>query len=213
MEGKAAENDENKVGPAVVRDPKVFEQNPTLAAGVMEFIETLPSITTPNTSVNPLRRAKNLVRLLADSKSGLALLRDADANLTKILNKRLDGLAAERAETVAANVADIRTLVALRSKVTTTGQDTGVSARQTHTHAKDIDRDTRKIINGIKEGAGRTYYAHRVDQAVPAANKLDIRIEVAALLQIDGMAAEIEAAETCGWRIRRNPTSFDLRVP
>ena len=74
MEGKAAENDENKVGPAVVRDPKVFEQNQTLAAGVMEFIETLPSITTPNTSVNPLRRAKNLVRLLADSKSGLALL-------------------------------------------------------------------------------------------------------------------------------------------
>ncbi len=196
LEGKAAENDENKVGPAVVRDPKVFERNPKIAAGVMEFIETLPSITTPNTSVNPLRRAKNLVRLLADSKSGLALLRDADADLTKILNKRLDGLAAERAETVAANVADIRTLEVLRSKVTTTGQDTGISARQTETHAKDIDRDTRKIINGIKEGVGRTYYAHRVNQAGPAANKLDIRIEVAALLQIDGVTADIEATAT-----------------
>ena len=196
LEGKTAENDENKVGPAVVRDPKVFERNPKITSGVMEFIKTLPSITTPNTSVNPLRRAKNLVRLLADSKSGLALLRDADAGLTKILNKRLDGLAAERAETVAANVADIKTLEVLRSKVTTTGQDTGVSARQTETHAKDIDRDTRKVINGIKEGVGRTYYAHRVNQADPAANKLDIRIEIAALLQIGGVTAEIEATAT-----------------
>ena len=148
---------------------------PKITAGVMEFIETLPSITTPNISVNPLRRAKNLVRLLSDSMSGLALLRDADADLTKILNKRMDGLAAERAETVAANVADIKTLEVLRSRVTTTGQDTGVSARQTETHAKDIDRDTRKIINGIKEGVGRTYYAHRVNQVGLAANKLDIR--------------------------------------
>ena len=42
--------------------------------------------------------AKSLVRLLADDASGQALLDDADAFLTKTLNARLDGLAAEHGE-------------------------------------------------------------------------------------------------------------------
>lgn len=193
LEGKGDENGENTVGPAVVRDPKVFERNPKIAAEVMDFIESLPSITTPNTSANPLRRAKNLVRLLADSVTGKALLKDADALLTKTLNKRLDGLAAEHADALAANVTDIQTVEVHRSKVTITGQDAGASSRQSETHAKDIDRDTRRIINAVKEGVGKSYYAYRVNQAGPSANKLDLRIEVAALLQVDGVTAEIEA--------------------
>jgi len=44
LEGKGSENGDNKVGPEVMRDPKVFERNPKIAAEVFEFIETLPSI-------------------------------------------------------------------------------------------------------------------------------------------------------------------------
>lgn len=162
LEGKAAENGENKVGPEVVRAPKVFERNPKIAAEVFEFIETLPSIPTPDTSASPLRRAKNLVRLLADNVSGSALLEDADALLTQALNARMDGLAAEHAAAVAESVTDIKTVMVHTSKVTTTGQDAGANSRQIETHAKDIDRDTRRIIKNVKEGVGTAYYAHRM---------------------------------------------------
>ena len=196
LEGKGAADGENKVGPTVVRDPKVFERNPRVAPEVMAFIETLPSITLPSTSANPLRRAKNLVRLLADSVTGRALLKDADAYLTKTLNAKFDGLAAEHAEVVAANVADIEWLEVHTSKVTTTGQDTGVSSRRTKTHARDIDRDTRTIINAVKEGVGKSYYAHRARQANPDVQRLNIRVEVAALIRIDGVIADIEVTAT-----------------
>ena len=193
LEGKGRENGEARVGPEAVRSPKVFERHLKIGPEVFEFIETLPSIPTPVASANPVRRAKNLVRLLADDASGRALLPDADALLTQTLNVKMDGLAAEHAAAVAANVADIRTVDVYTSKVTTTGQDTGSSSRQLETHAKDIDRDTRKIINSVKEGVGKAYYAHRVDKCDPTANKLDIRIEVAALLHVDGVIAEINA--------------------
>lgn len=196
LEGKGTDNGENKIGPEVVRDPKVFERNPNVAAKVFDFVETLPSIPTPDKSANPLRRAKNLVRLLADDLSGRALLKDADALLTKALCTRLDGLAAEHAEAVAANVVDIKTVDVHTSKVTITGQDAGASSRQIETHAKDIDRDTRKIFNTLKEGAGKSYYTYRARQATSSANMLDIRVEVAALLLVDGVITEIEAAAT-----------------
>ena len=210
LEGKAAENGENKVGPEVVRDPKVFERNPKIPAEVFEFIETLPSIPTPDTSASPLRRAKNLVRLLADYVSGRALLEDADALLTRTLNARMDGLAAEHAAAVAANVTDIKTVIVHTSKVTITGQDAGASSRQIETHTKDIDRDTRRIIKRVKEGVGTAYYAHRISQLDPVANKLDIRIEVAALLRIDGVITEIEA--TANKFVRKQLTTFAVEI-
>jgi type III restriction enzyme len=196
LEGKGGENGESRVGPEVVRAPKVFDRNPNLSADVFEFIETLPSIPTPDVSANPVRRAKHLVRLLADDASGAALLADADALLTKTLNAKLDGLAAEYSPQVAANVTDIKTVDVHTSKVTTTGQDTGASSRQLETHAKDVDRDTRKIISSVKDGVGKGYYAHRVGQSDSDANKLDIRIEVAALFLVDGVIDEIEATAT-----------------
>jgi type III restriction enzyme len=210
LEGKGAENGENKVGPEVIRDPKVFERNPKIAAEVFQFIETLPSIPTPDTSANPLRRAKNLVRLLADDVARRALLEDADMLLTRTLNARMDGLAAEHATAVAANVTDIKTVKVHTSKVTTTGQDAGASSRQIETHAKDMDRDTRRIINCVKEGVGTAYYAHRVRLADPAANKLDIRVEVAALLRVDGVIAEIET--TASKFVREQLTTFAVEI-
>jgi type III restriction enzyme len=209
LEGESAENGENKVGPEVVRDPKVFEWNPKIAGEVFKFIEMLPSIPTPDTSASPLRRAKNLVRLLADDVTGRALLEDADTLLTRTLNARMDGLAAEHAEAVAANVTDIKTVKINTSKVTTTGQDAGASSRQIETHAKDIDRDTRRIIRSVKEGVGTAYYVHRISQS-DAANKLDIRVEVAALLRVDGVIGDIEA--TANKFVREQLTRFSVEI-
>ena len=65
LEGKGGENGESKVGPEVMRSPKVFERNPKLGGDVFEFIETLPSIPTPDAAANPVRRAKSLLHFSA----------------------------------------------------------------------------------------------------------------------------------------------------
>lgn len=196
LEGNGPDNGENKVGPQVVRAPVVFERNPSLDSEVFQFIQRLPSIPTPDASASPLRRAKNLVRLLADDGSGPALLVDADAKLSKVLNARLDGLAAEYADAVFAGARDLRTAIVRREAVTSIGRSTDASTRLIETHAKDIDRDTRKIINSVREGIGRSYYAHRAAAADPSESRLDIRVEVAALLRIDGVVANVESAAT-----------------
>lgn len=210
LEGHGAENGDYEVGPEVIRDPRVFEHNPRIAKEVFKFIETLPSIPTPDPFANPLRRAKNLVRLLADDATGKALLEDADALLTRTLNGRMDGLAAEYRTQVDANIADIKTVKVHELKVTTTGQDAGESLRELDTHAKDIDRDTRKVIKSVKEGVGSAYYTHRVSQSEPTDNKLDIRVEVAALLMIDGVVAEIEA--TANRFVREQLATFAVEI-
>jgi hypothetical protein len=130
--------------------------------------------------------------------------------LMRTLNARMDGLAAEHAEAVAANVTDIKTVKVDTLKVTTTGQDMSASSRLIETHAKDIDRDTRKIIKSVKEGVGTAYYANRIGQSDPAVNKLDIRVEVAALLRVDGVIADIEA--TANRFVRAQLTTFAVEI-
>ncbi|MFN8103947.1 MAG: DEAD/DEAH box helicase family protein [Acidimicrobiia bacterium] len=195
LEGKGGDA-QHEVGPQVVRAPKVFERNLTLDPAVFDFVETLPSIPTPDASASPLRRAKNLVRLLADDGAGPALVPDADASLTKRLNARLDGLAAEHAEAVALQVEDLRTAIVRREGVDPSGRAAEVTSRLLETHVKDLDRDTRKIINSVREGVGKGYYAHRVANVDPGDSRLDVRVEVAALLRVDGVVAGVESAAT-----------------
>lgn len=196
LEGKGKGDADHRVGPEVVRAPLVFDRNPMLPAEVFDFVQSLPSIPTPDAAASPLRRAKNLVRLLADDGAGPALVPEADALLTKRLNARLDGLAAEHEEAVAAGVDDLRTAVVRREGVTPTGQTGDATTRLIDTHIKDIDRDTRRIINSVREGVGKGYFAHRVAKADPSESRLDIRVEVAALLRLDGVVASVEAAAT-----------------
>lgn len=196
LEGNAGDNGEHRVGPQVIRAPVVFNRNPNLSPQVFEFVETLPSFPTPDIFASPLRRAKTLVRLLADDGSRPAILADANEQLTRKLNARLDGFAAEHAETVAANVADLRMAVVRREAVTPTGETSNAATRLIETHAKDIDRDTRRIINSVREGVGKDYYRHRAATADPAESRLDIRVEVAALLRIDGLVAGVEETAT-----------------
>jgi type III restriction enzyme len=210
LEGKGPDNGENTVGPEVLRDPKVFERNPKIQEAIFQFIETLPSTPTPDTSANPLRRAKNLVRLLADDATGSALLDDADLLLTQTLNARMDGLAAEYADVVSLNVTALMNVTVNTSRVTTTGEDAGASSRNLDTHAKDIDRDTRKIIGSMKEGVGTAYYAYKFRQAGPTVNKQQIRLKVAALIQVDNFVANVEATATKF--VRGQLTNFAVEI-
>ena len=195
LEGTGSENGDHKVGPQILRAPLNFDRNPFVSKDVLDCIETLPSIPTPDVSVNPLRRAKHLVQLLSDDASGQALLADADGVLLKTFFARLDGLAAERQEAVRAKVNDIKTVSVRREVIPPGGQgESEETVRRLETHARDIDRDIRRVIKAVKEGVGEGYVRHRAGRE--SGELLELRIEVAALLSVDGVLVEIDAVAT-----------------
>lgn len=196
LEGAGKANGEGALGATVVRDPKVFERNGSLDPGVFALVESLKGLPAPDILASPLRRARVLAQLLTDDKSGSALMPAAGQQLTKALNKRLDGLAAEHEEQVEENVEDIETGQIHRSRLSAVGEELDSSTREVKTHFADIDRDTRKIIKRIKEGAGHDYYAHRVEKEGEGANRFEIRIRVAALFMIDEVVEALDDAAT-----------------
>jgi len=198
LEGSGPDDGQLRVASAVVRAPAVFDRNPLLDRAVFEFVDTLPSIPTPDRSASPLRRARSLARLLADDANGAPLLPNATASLTERLNARLDGLAAEHRAAVEANVADLLAASVRRSRITTVGEDTGMEpeVRRIATHARDVARDSQRIINSLPEGVGKDWFAHRLGMGGPAADRDRVRVETAALLRLDGILATVEATAT-----------------
>jgi type III restriction enzyme len=197
LEGKGAEDGQNKVGPTVVRAPIVFDRNALIDDAVFELVGSLPSVPTPDRTASPLRRARALARLLADDIDGPPLLANAGAALTERLNARLDGLAAEHRAAVDATVADLLEATVRRSRVTTVGEDIGgePEVRRIATHARDVARDAQRVINGVREGAGKAWFAHRLAVG-PAADRDATRVWCAAVLRVDGVVGSIEAAAT-----------------
>ena len=197
LEGKGADNGQNRVGATVVRAPMVFERNASLDPAVFAFIEGLPSMPSPDRTASPLRRARTLARLLADDADGSPLLADAGAELTKRLDLRLDGLAAEHAAEVAENTKDLLTTAVARTRITTVGEDLGAGpvVAEIATHARDVARDAQRAINSVREGVGKAWFAHRL-AAEPGADRDAVRIRCAALLRVDGIAAKIESTAT-----------------
>lgn len=197
LEGRGADNGQNRVGAGVVRAPMVFERNGSLDPAVFALIEGLPSIPTPDRTASPLRRARTLARLLSDDAAGAPLLADAGADLTTRLNLRLDGLAAEHADEVEANVADLLSTAVARTRITTVGEDLGSAPRVevVATHARDVTRDARRLVDRLKEGAGKAWFAHRL-AAEPMVDRDAVRVRCAALLCVDGIAAALDATAT-----------------
>jgi len=197
LEGRGAEDGQHRVGATVVRAPLVFGRNPLLDGAVFDLVGELPSVPTPDRTVSPLRRARTLARLLADDAAGMPLLPGAGAELTKRLNARLDGLAAEHAEAVERNVDDLLTAEVRRSRLTTAGEDVGTEAevRRLATHARDVARDAQRSIDSVREGVGKAWFAHRL-AADPGADRDAVRVRCAAVLRVDGVIARIEAAAT-----------------
>lgn len=209
LEGRGAGGVDAGTGAEVARKPVVFERSPSVDPAVFEFIETLPSIPAPDTLVSPLRRARSLARLLTDDVSGAALFQGAGAALTKLLNARLDGMAAEHAEQVATNIDDLRTTNLWRSRFDASGNELPATSRQIETHLADLGRDTQRIIRSLREGAGMDYYRHRA-RAAPDADLLDLRTEVAALLMIPAAVDSLEARAT-EW-VQQQLTTFNVEI-
>lgn len=197
LEGRGPGNGQNRVGAGVIRAPMLFERNAALDPAVFALLEGLPSIPTPDRTANPLRRARTLARLLSDDAAGAPLLADAGKDLTKRLNQRLDGLAAEHADDVEANVADLLSTAIARTRITPVGEDlgTGSEVELVATHARDVARDAQRLIDGVKEGAGKAWFAYRL-AAEPGADRDAVRVRCAALLRVEGIAAALDAAAT-----------------
>ena len=211
LEGKGPENGQNRVGATVIRAPMVFERNGWLDPAVFAFIEALPSIPTPDRTASPLRRARTLARLLADDAGGAPLLADAGAELTKRLDLRLDGLAAEHAADVKENVQDLLTTEVARTRINTVGEDIGSGpvVVEVATHSRDVARDAQRIIDSLREGVGKSWFAHRL-AAEPNANRDAIRVQCAALLRVDKVRAMIEATAT-DW-VKEQLDRFRVRI-
>jgi len=179
----------------VVVNAQLFERNAEVPAEVFELVEALPSWPAPDALANPLRRAKSLAKLLTDDEApGGPLMADAGEQLTKALNLRLDGLAAEHAEEIAANVKNLQSAEIHRTSISTTGEAIETSTRSETTAIMDIDRDTRKLVASVKEGVAKDYLRYKVEATGDNADVGGLRMEVAALVMVKGVAAEIEAA-------------------
>ena len=72
------------------------------------------------------------------------------------------------------------------------------SAQATHrvaTHTSDLERDARTIVNRIKEGVGKDYFAHTVGKH-PNEDPLDLLVRAAALFMVDDVSDELDAEAT-----------------
>jgi type III restriction enzyme len=180
----------------VVVRTRLFPRNERLPAEVFTLVESLPSVPTPDPLASPLRRANILAKLLTDSEvPGGALNDHAGEDLRKLLNSKLDGLAAQYADQVADNIGNIESADISRTTLTHTGQEIGVVTRSIATHAQDLDRDTRRVIRSVREGAGTDYLAYRRTKA-PDDDPRDVRVEVAGLLMVKEVLAELDLAAT-----------------
>jgi hypothetical protein len=198
-------------GADVIVSAQLFDRNAKVPGEVFDFVEGLPSLPAPDALASPLRRAKALAKLLTDNDlPGGALVADAGQQLTNALNARLDGLAAENARAVAANITKIETATVRRTTVTTGGQIMGSDLHTELTALRDIDRDTRRVVASIKEGVGKDYVRYRVQKAGSEADVLAIRTEVAALLMVDGVASATDAAAT-KW-VQQQFTKFAVEI-
>lgn len=195
LEGRGTANGELSVGPTVVRAPKVFEHNPTIDPAASDTIRELPALPAPDVLAEPIRRAKQLTRLLTDTVRGNALMPDAGTQLTRSLMAKLDGMAAQHSELVETNVERLETAAIRSATISFVGDESSQATYRIAAHISDIDRDTRRIINRIKEGVGKNYFAHMVRRH-PNEDRHDLRVRAAALLMIEGVKDEVDNEAT-----------------
>ena len=213
QEIEGGEREEEKRGPTIGRDLRTFGRNAHVPAEVFEFVDTLVSVAAPDALASPLRRARRLAQLLNDDGGGRALLPDASERLTEALNRELDGLRAKHGTQVDERVA---TMERVAVAVELVGADprtreAGPANRTIATHFADLERDTRRIVRSVKEGAGHDYFRHRMNAAGPDADPLTVRTEVAALLGIEGITDAIDESATTWIRDRLHEHAVDIR--
>jgi len=210
LEGAGESGPDGRVGPTVSFNKSTFERNASLPEEVFVFVESLPSIPTPDVLASPLRRARKLAQLLCDDAIGKALVADAGEQLTSALNSELDGLRAKHKEALKAQVEDLEQMDVVRDTFDAQGQSVTQQTRQIATHLADLDRDTTKVIRSVKEGAGQDYYRYRVATEEDEFDTLTIKTEVAALLMVDGVVSAVDD-EATAW-VRRQLETHDVAI-
>ena len=211
LEGNGKSGAEGRVGASVVRAPKVFERNPYVPAEVFDLIEAVPSLPAPDSLANPLRRAKELTRLLTDNITGSALLPDAGQRLTRALNAKLDGLAVQHADAVAVNVQNVEHADLARGRYSFDGTGFRYETYRVATHATDLEREVRKIIRAVREGVGIDYWQHRVRVAGGDADPIDVAVDVASLFMVPGVVGEVEREATLWVQNRLADFAVDIK--
>lgn len=190
---------------------KLFDRNTQIPTEVFDFVESLPSWPKSDQMASPLRRAMGLVTLLTDDSGGEAMEADAGANLHAHLYAVLDGLRTQHEPSVVEQVQDLETLSARRLTVKTLdGEQLGAEERTQRTSARDLDSDTRRIVNSVKEGIGKGYVKHLVDKAGDDADILAARTQVAALFSVDGIREALDDSATRWVRNQLNRHRADI---
>jgi type III restriction enzyme len=78
------------------------------------------------------------------------------------------------------------------------------------THARDVARDAQRIIDSVREGVGKSWFAHRL-AAEPGADHRDaVRVRCAALLRVEKVRTMIESTAT-DW-VREQLDRFRVQI-
>lgn len=202
LEGRGKDRDV-EVGPDVQRAPMTFGPNPHIPAEAFAVVERVRSLPPPDKLANPLRRAKLLAMALADTAApGGAMVADAGSRLTKALNQKLDGLAAEHREALEAKVADLESLSLVRRRWRREADGTMVESADPvsiRTADADLARDVTRMLRNVREGVALDYVKYR-HAALSAAGEepetFELRLEVAALFALPEVVAELEERAT-----------------
>ncbi len=198
LEGKGADNGQNRVGATVVRAPMVFDRNVRSRSGRVR--RSSRDCQASRRQTGPRARSAGRARSPGCSPTTPAARRCwrmLGAELTTRLNARLDGLAAEHTADVEANVDDLLTTAVARSRITTVGEDLGTgrsSARSRRTRETWLATPSGSSIPSARAWARR---GSPIDWSPgTGADRDAVRIRCAALLRVDGVAAKIGSTAT-----------------
>lgn len=195
----------------VIVGAQTFARNANIDSDVFEFVQKLPSLPKPDQQASPLRRAKTLAKLLTDASKRQALMPDAGENLTLEINLVLDGLAARHADALKVGVQNLERLHIRTVAVTAlNGEPVEDQERSIPTAARDIDRETRSIVNSVKEGIGKDYVRHLIKKTGIDTDILQLRTRAAALFKMEQVPAEIDKAAT-SW-VQARLSQFDADI-
>ena len=78
-----------------------------------------------------------------------------------------DGLSAQHKKQVAANVKNLENLDIRRTTIGAAGETLTTSTRSIDTAIADVNRQTRRLVNSLKEAVGKRYLSYRVGALGP----------------------------------------------
>lgn len=177
-------------GSAPMTAARVTDDFPLVVGNdIHDVLARTPSMSVPGRPVHPVIRARRLARALVHDELEVA----AAADLRQQLHAKLDGLAVEHAQAVAALRDDFLTADILIQSIG--AGEVATSVEQTLRTDADIRLAFRESRRRIPDGVVEDYRTHLVEQAEAADDDVDvyeIMADVAALVGLDAVPHEME---------------------